>query len=216
MTRRTKPDAPPTDGNTRQAASIAAQPGAARGELTQASAWSLMPKDRKAQGVLQQRARLLAASPETQRAQASHRYVRFRLGPAELYGIPYAHLEEIICCADVTRVPCTPPAIAGVTNYRGELLTLLDLKQFFHTDAAPPGADTQAIVVHAGRALCGLVVDDIEGDAEYAADSLDPPLSSGGVSNLDHVLGVHQGQVTILNIAALLDDPALLINETVA
>lgn len=216
MTRRTKPDATEPGGKKQPAASGAPQARAARGDLTQASAWSLMPKGREAQSVLQQRARLLAASPETQRAQATQRYVRFRLGSSELYGIPYAHLEEIIRCADVTRVPCTPPGIAGVTNYRGELLTLLDLKQFFRTDEAPPGEDTQAVVVHAGRALCGLVVDDIEGDAEYAADSLEPPLSSGGVSNMDHVLGVHQGRVTILNIAALLDDPTLLINETVA
>lgn len=216
MTRRAKPDTAPTSGNTQQAASIAAQPGVARGDLAQASAWSLMPKGREAQAVLQQRARLLAASPEVQRAQASHRYMRFRLGPTELYGISYAHLAEVIRCVDITRVPCTPPAIAGVANYRGELLTLLDLKQFFRTDAAPRSADTPVIVVHAERALCGLVVDEVEGDAEYAADSLDPPLSSGGVSNLDHVLGVHRGRVTILNIAAMLADPALLINETVA
>lgn len=216
MTHRTKHDATAPGAKQQPAASVAPQPGVARADLLQASAWSLMPRGREAQAVLQQRARVMAASPEVQRALVSHRYVRFRLGPAELYGIPYAHLEEVIRCADITRVPCTPPAIAGVANYRGELLTLLDLKQFFRADAAPPGADTQAIVVHAGRALCGLVVDDIEGDAEYAADSLDPALSSGGVSNLDHVLGVHQGRITILNIAALLNDPALLINEIVA
>lgn len=216
MTARNKPDATQPGGTQQPAASVAPQPGTARADLTQASAWSLMPKGREAQGVLQQRARLLAARPEVQHEQATQRYVRLRLGPSELYGIAHAHLEEIVRFADVTRVPCTPAHIAGVANYRGELLTLLDLKQFFRTDAAAPGDGTQVIVVRAGRALCGLVVDEVEGDAEYAADSLEPPLPSGGVSNMDHVLGVHQGRVTILNIAALLDDPRLLINETVA
>ena len=179
------------------------------------NAWSLMPKTREAKKVLHERALLLATKSGQQHAQDATPYVRFRLGTSEQYGIAYAHLEEITQLSDITPVPCTPPAIAGVANYRGELLTLLDLKQFFRTEQTEHGSETSVIVVQAGDARVGLIVDEVEGNDEYEPDSLAPPLSSGGVTNMDYVQGIHHGRVTILNIVALLDDATLCVDEAV-
>ena len=184
---------------------------------TECSCWSLMPQSDDDQRVLQARAQLLARKPAQQQEEARSQFVCFRLGASERYGVAYDYLEEIMNTMDITPVPCTPPVIAGVTNYRGELLTLLDLKQFFRTGQGEGDGDGEmpVIVVKAGGVRVGLIVDAVEGNEEYAPTHLAPPLSSAGASNRVYVQGIHQGRVTLLNIGALLADPSLQVDESV-
>lgn len=211
MTDKANHGAPASQGKANPPASdIAQASGAAR-----VSAWSLMPKTSAARKVLRQRAQLLARQNKQTRQDTLEHFVCFRLGPSERYGIAYAYLEEIAHCLAITRVPCTPPAIAGVANYRGELLTVLDLKHLFRTEEGGRNDVAQVIVTRSGGMRVGLIVDEVEGNDTFVAASLAPPLPSAGVSNLDYVQGIHQGRVAILNIAALLADLALCVDEAV-
>ena len=197
------------------AASVAAPPavaplGEARARAVQA--WSLMPDTREAQVILRKRAELLARADDAAEQAAREPYIRFRLGPTERYGVAYAYMEELIHHVNVARVPCAPAWVAGVTNYRGELLTVLDPKQFLRTEQSELGEHARILVLHAGGVRAGLAVDEVEGEGEYTSAELARPLASAGVSNPDYVQGIHAGRVTILNIAALLADPALRVD----
>jgi purine-binding chemotaxis protein CheW len=182
---------------------------------TEPSSWSLMPQSDDAQRVLQARAQLLARKPAQQKEEARSQFVCFRLGATERYGIAYDYLEEIMNAMDITPVPCTPPVIAGVSNYRGELLTLLDLKQFFPTGQSEGDGEMPVIVVKAGGVRVGLIVDAVDGNEAFVPAHLAPSLSSAGASNRVYVQGIHEGRVTLLNIGALLADPSLQIDESV-
>lgn len=182
----------------------------ARAALVQA--WSLMPNTPEAQVILRKRAELIARAEGTLGQAARETYIRFRLGPTELYGIAYRYMEELIHYANVARVPCSPAWVAGVTNYRGELLTVLDPKQFLRTEKGELGEHARILVLRADGVRAGLAVDEVEGEGEYASAALARPLASAGVSNPDYVQGIHEGRVTILNIAALLADPALRVD----
>lgn len=144
-------------------------------------------------------------------------YIRFRLGDAEEYGILYKHAEEISPFHAVTKVPCTPPHIYGVTNRRGQMLTVLDLKHFFkaRTDNS---YDSRAaiLVVQSQSLLVGLLVDEMLGSDEYLPSKLTVGMPSKGVSNLDYVAGIYNGKVTMLDLEKLLADPSLIVNETVS
>lgn len=176
----------------------------------------LFPHSPADQALLKSRARYLARPPGTVAEETRLQYVRFRLGASERYGIPYPYLEEILPVPDITPVPCTPPRISGVANYRGELLTILDLKQLFSVATSGPSAEAMLIVVQAGGLRVGFVVDDVEGNDDFAPSQLAARLPSAGVANMDYVLGIDQGRITLLNLAVLLADPALRVEETVA
>jgi purine-binding chemotaxis protein CheW len=45
-----------------------------------------------------------------------------------LYGVPSARVREIMRVAHITPVPLVSPALRGVFNVRGELVTALDLR----------------------------------------------------------------------------------------
>jgi purine-binding chemotaxis protein CheW len=174
---------------------------------------ALMPQDVATRKILEERARAIAKPASQQLHEMRDQYLRFRLGAVERYGIPYHYLEELVYVGNLTRVPCTPAFVAGVVNHRGELLTILDLKQFFRMSALALDDEARIIVVkHAGMRV-GLLVDAVDGNEEYQDIELSPPLISEGVSNMEYVLGIHIGSVTLLNLAAILGDPALRVNR---
>lgn len=176
-------------------------------------AWALMPTDVAASRVLRERATLLAAPVNEHKHEVSDQFLCFRLGPVERYGIPYEHLQELLYVGNLAHVPCTPAFIAGVVNHRGELLTVLDLKQFFRMETVARTEEARIIVVQHGRMRVGLLVDGVDGNENYLATNLAPPMGSEGVSNIEHVLGIHGGNVTMLNVIALLADPSLTVGR---
>lgn len=174
---------------------------------------ALMPQDEATRRVLEERARLIAKPAGEQQQTSCEQYLRFRLGAVERYGIDYAHLEELLYVGNLARVPCTPSFIAGVVNHRGELLTVLDLKQFFRMQNRPFDDEARIVVVKHGGVRIGLLVDAVDGNEEFRESELSPPLGSLGVSNMAYVQGIHGGCVALLNLPALLDDPALRVQR---
>lgn len=174
---------------------------------------SLLPQDILMRKILEERAQSIA-KPVDQQIQARHdQYLCFRLGEVERYGISYLHLEELLYVGHLARVPCTPSFVAGVINHRGELLTVLDIKQFFCMPSAEPGQEARIIVVKIEGVRAGLLVDGVDSNEEYQDTELSPPISSAGVTNMKYVLGIHRGNVTLLNLQAMMDDPALQVRR---
>lgn len=174
---------------------------------------ALMPQDAASRKVLEERARVMAQPVSQQQAGARVQYLCFRLGAVERYGVPYQYLDELLYVNNLAPVPCTPAFVAGVINHRGELLTILDLKEFFRMPAVAAGDEARIIVVKHGDMRTGLLVDGVDGYDDYQDSELSPPLSSEGVSNIAYVLGIHAGNVALLNLEALLDDPAVQVNR---
>lgn len=177
------------------------------------SAAALMPQDSETCRVLEARARAIAQPVNQQQYEQRGQYLRFRLGAVELYGIPYQYLEGLRYVGNLARVPCTPAFVAGVVNHRGELLTILDLKQFFRMPALAQTDESRIVVVRHASMRVGLLVDAVDGNEAYQNAELAPALGSDGVSNMEYVLGIHLGRVTLLNLAALLSDPALKVTH---
>ncbi|PXW86436.1 purine-binding chemotaxis protein CheW [Nitrosomonas sp. Nm84] len=174
------------------------------------SAWSLMPQSDEAQQIMRARAKIFSQQAQQQTREASEQYIRFRLGKAALYGVPYASMKEILPATKVSRVPCTPLFIAGIVNYRGELLTVLDLRKVFHIQHDEQQEKCWIIVVREGKLKVGLIADGIDDNDEFAPAHLAPSLDDNEL-----IRGIHQGKVVILNISAIFTNPALIINESV-
>lgn len=80
-----------------------------------------------------------------------------RLG-AEAYGIDILRAQEIRSHARPARIACAPTQMPGVTNLRGVILPIVDLRCHFGLDVAT-GGDTITVVLRIGRRAVGAVVD---------------------------------------------------------
>lgn len=79
-----------------------------------------------------------------------------RLGKS-LFGLPIAHIVEIVGAARPQRVPQAPAYVGGLVHYRGDVLTTVSLRQLLDL---PPLEGPQAILVLESPGGCfGLLVD---------------------------------------------------------
>lgn len=164
----------------------------------------LIPEDETIQQVLKERARQLAIPPVKKLHQTSLiEYVKFCLDENEFYGIAYTSIKEVIDNAAVTRVPYSPSYIAGIFNWRGLLLSVLDLKSFFHHRISPIGVDKSVLVVKVNNIHMGILVHSIEGNNVYDPTKLGLPFSSGGIEP-QYLLGLHEGTTAIIDIEVIL------------
>jgi purine-binding chemotaxis protein CheW len=76
-----------------------------------------------------------------------------------LYGVPIAHILEIIGGAHPQPVPLAPPFVGGLVHYRGDVLTTVSLRQLL---SLPPKDGPQDILVLENTGGCfGLQVDSV-------------------------------------------------------
>lgn len=95
--------------------------------------------------------------------------VAFRMG-GETFLVAREETREVLGYpAAVTRIPGAKHWVKGLANIRGQLLPLLDLRQFLGSGATSPGRNTRMIVVNHREVPVGLMVDEVLGFRRFAA-----------------------------------------------
>lgn len=171
----------------------------------------LIPRTKKALQVLNQRAEhfsILNVSEE--KSSQTTTYVKFRITENEYYGIPFQFVKEVMHNVILTRLPHTPDYIAGIMNRRSSLITVLDLQYIFHHKPSEPGKNPYIIIVIKNNLILGLLTHGIVGSDAYDANTLNPPIASEAIQNMEYIIGLHNGDTAIINIESILSDNKLL------
>ncbi|MGA2710054.1 MAG: chemotaxis protein CheW [Steroidobacteraceae bacterium] len=103
--------------------------------------------------------------------------VAFRMG-GETFLVAREETREVLGYpAVVTRLPGTKGWVKGLANVRGQLLPMLDLRQFLGSGVTTPGRNTRIVVVNHRDIPAGLIVDEVLGFRRFAERefSADPP-----------------------------------------
>jgi len=88
--------------------------------------------------------------------------LRFVLGE-ESFATPLTALREVVTTASVTSVPGVLPPFIGLTNVRGALIPVLDLRELLGVPAARPDGRHPLLVVDTEDGPVGLWTDRVEG-----------------------------------------------------
>jgi purine-binding chemotaxis protein CheW len=84
-------------------------------------------------------------------------------------------IQEIIRDIKVTRVPHAPPQVRGVINLRGEVTTVIDLRQVLGLAPLDATSNTQTLIVRSQGESIGLIVDRMGDICAVDAASIVPP-----------------------------------------
>ena len=77
-----------------------------------------------------------------------------------LYGVPIAHILEIVGSARPQKVPLAPAFVGGLVLYRGDVLTTVSLRQVL--GAEPKNGPQAILVLESATGGCfGLLVDSV-------------------------------------------------------
>ena len=97
----------------------------------------------------------------------------------ELYLVAREETREVLGVpSPLTRVPGAKPWLRGLANVRGQLLPVLDLRQFLGSGVTPVTRNARIVVAHHREIPAGLLVDEVLGfrrfaEAEFSGDT--PP-----------------------------------------
>lgn len=138
------------------------------------------------------------------------RYIGFHLQGRE-YGIPIMRVREIINLPDIVRIPQSPPYLRGITNLRGSVIPVVDLKQLIGVSGE---GGVKVIVISSGRITFGLLVDGITGVIGIDDSQIEAPehLTNGHGDHVHGIAKIDGRLIVLLDIKKLipLDDMSLL------
>ena len=146
-------------------------------------------------------------------AEAENReFLVFSLGDEE-YAIDILKVQEIRGYENVTRIANAPDFIKGVTNLRGVIVPIVDLRIKFHLDNVEYGGQTVVIVVDVADRIVGIVVDGVSDVMTLTPDQIKPAPEFGVTLSSDFLSGLGSLDDRML---VLVDIDKLLTSEEMA
>jgi purine-binding chemotaxis protein CheW len=136
-----------------------------------------------------------------------HQLVVFELAN-EFYGINIAVVESIIKMQSITQLPQTPSYIKGVTNLRGTVLPVIDLRIRFGLEPQQNTKQTRVIIVTMGKIKVGIMVDGVSEVLRVSDESVEPLPPMVNSVNSDFLKGIVRLEdrlIILLEVERVLD-----------
>ncbi len=100
--------------------------------------------------------------------------VVFDLG-GEHFGVDIVAVDGIVDMMEITRVPQSPDFVEGVTNLRGSILPVIDLRKRLKLPVLDRTKETRIVVVNMDGLKVGMVVDAVSEVLTISDDVIEPP-----------------------------------------
>jgi purine-binding chemotaxis protein CheW len=147
----------------------------------------------------EQKAAAIAATPE-------HYLVVFMLA-GQRYAVDIAAVEGIIKMQPITMVPRTLAFVEGVTNLRGTVLPVFDLRRRFGLPPQEPTKDSRIITIQLSGNAAGIIVDEVMEVLRVPEDRIEapPPISTTADSSyLVGIANVNDNFIILLDLSQIL------------
>jgi purine-binding chemotaxis protein CheW len=92
----------------------------------------------------------------------------------EHYGVDIGAVEGIIKTQTITAVPRAPHFVEGVTNLRGEVLPVIDLRKRFGLSPEDETKETRIVVMDTHGTKVGMIVDAVSEVLRVSEEAIEP------------------------------------------
>jgi len=129
----------------------------------------------------------------------------------EKYALELPYIREVYPLKELTPVPCTPDFVLGIINFRGQILSIIDLKKFFSLPVRDINEQNSVIVIYSDDMEFGILADAVIGTRSVQISDIQSslPTLTGTVS--EYLKGVTRDRVIILNGEKILSDKNLIV-----
>jgi purine-binding chemotaxis protein CheW len=118
----------------------------------------------------------------------------------EHYGLDIAAVEGIIKMQSITRMPQAPHYVEGITNLRGVVVPVIDLRRRFGLEPQEWTRNTRIVVVYMNQLKVGMIVDAVSQVLRIQDETIEPPPPMVTTVNSAFIKGIAklEGQLVIL------------------
>lgn len=122
------------------------------------------------------------------------------------YAFPICQIREILILKNVTPMPQVPDYVAGVSNLRGEIIPIVDLRVMLGFPSLDATEETRTIVVNVAEKTIGATVDLVTRVLRVEKDSVSEPPDNMVSNGRDYIEGFIKSDdrlVIVLNVERL-------------
>ncbi|NMP28017.1 chemotaxis protein CheW [Rahnella sp. SAP-1] len=144
-------------------------------------------------------------------------FLIFTLGDEE-YGIDILKVQEIRGYDQVTRIANTPAFIKGVTNLRGVIVPILDLRVKFAQEDVIYNENTVVIVLNFENRVVGIVVDGVSDVLSLIQDQIRPAPEFAVTLSTEYLTGLGSlgdRMLILVDIEKLLSSEEMALMESI-
>ena len=170
---------------------------------------------RAADEILRERAVMLAKPLSPLESELEQVEVLEFLLAGETYAIESSYIRETLPLIDFTPLFCTPSFVLGITNVRGRIVSIVDLRRFFDLPGEGLSDLNRLIIVRDDSMEFGLLADSIVGIRSLSLANLQPPLATLTGIRSDFLRGVTGERLALLDMGRILADKRLIVHEEV-
>lgn len=136
----------------------------------------------------------------------------------EAYALPLdtltaAYQVDVNLASSIVPVPCTPSFLAGIANIRGHVVPVLDLGALLNLPLDSVRDAQSLVVVTNEQMTVALRVSAIGDPATLPLADFVPVPDSLALAKKHYIQGALPDGTGLLNIEAILSDPALIVND---
>lgn len=165
----------------------------------------------------------MAAKPQTQATRVEDQgseFLVFTLGEEE-YGIDILKVQEIrgYDAGAVTRIANVPSFIKGVTNLRGIIVPIVDLRIKFNLGRVEYNEQTVVIILNLDRRVVGIVVDGVSDVLMLNSGQIRPAPEFGATLSTEYLTGlgtVDERMLILVDIERLMTSDEMALVEKAA
>lgn len=144
-------------------------------------------------------------------------FVGFQLAGQE-YAFRIEQIQEIVILDQVTKTPQVPCYVEGVSNLRGAIIPIINLRALFGMELRPVDRETRTIVVNVGERTMGCTVDTVSQVMRIPEENIQSAPDTVTANGANYIAGFARQNdrlIILLDIDELLD-PAKLDQVSLA
>ena len=143
--------------------------------------------------------------------QKSAQFVGFQIAGQD-YAFRIEQIQEIVILDHVTQTPQVPEFVEGVSNLRGSIIPVINLRKLLGMEPKVADSETRTIVVNVGSRTMGCTVDAVSQVLRIPADNIQPAPETVTADGAEYIAGfakLDERLMIVLDIDLLLDPDKL-------
>lgn len=135
----------------------------------------------------------------------------------EKYAFDIKYINEVFKPKKVTPLPCTPSFIIGIINFRGKILSVIDIRNFigFTHDIKGFNEVRQVIIVKVNEFEVGILVDNVLGYYSISVEEIQKNVLTLTEDRKEFIVGIARNSTMIIDIKNVMLSEKIIVNDSV-
>jgi len=164
--------------------------------------------------ILKARAKLLAYEIKEVKDRQFIEILEFNLSD-EVYGLETLYIREVSPLKELTVLPGVPEFVSGITNVRGQILSVMDIKKIFNIPERALTNLNKIIIIHNDEMEFGILADSINGIKVVFVEDIQSSLPTLTDNHSLYLKGITKDNTVVLDAHKLLCDKNIIVNQEI-